>query len=145
LYAPYSYELDLLATHKDLRRKHFSLQDVVQAAGGSEPTSYQASTPERAFKCVAWITQILEKYGDGMLRGDSATFNRMEDVSERRARKYTVEVIDSPVRNAADVAWKNKDYREAKRLYESIQGNLTDVETKRYAYAAKRLVGKLTS
>jgi hypothetical protein len=88
---------------------------------------------------VAWITQILERHGDGMLRGDFATFRRMEEVSARRAREYTVGIVDGPVRNAADAAWKNKDYREAKRLYESIQGNLTDVETKRYAYAAKRL------
>lgn len=139
---PLSYELDLEALYKDRPDRHFSLPDVVEAADGREPTFLQASTPDRVFQCVDAITQLIDKYGQGLLRGDAATFDRMVEVMDRRSRNLTIEVTDSPIRESAETAWNSKNYGDVKRLYESVAGGLTNVEKKRLEYAMRRLGGE---
>ena len=136
---PLSYELDLVVIRKDGADQHFSLQDVVEAAQGIEPTFFQASSADRVFQCMTLIMQLLQKYGAGVLRGDVDAFDRMAKAHERRSRELTNEVVSRPIREAAEVAWKNKDYGEVKRLYESLRGNLTDTEARRLNYAAAHL------
>jgi hypothetical protein len=116
----HSFELGLIAVLKEWPDQRFSLQDVVDAAGGTESAFFQASTSDRLLQCVASLTRLLEIYGDGMFRGDVPTFNRMAEVSARRSEALTKEVINRPIRVAAESGWKAKNYAQVKRLYDQF-------------------------
>jgi hypothetical protein len=139
LHQPVSYELDLVVIRKDWPDQRFSLQDVVEAAQGAEPTFFQASSADRVSQCVTSIARLLEKYGVGVLRGDVDAFDRMAKAHEHRSRELTNEVVSKPIREAAEIAWKNKDYGQVKRLYESVRGDLTATEVRRLNFAAAHL------
>ena len=73
-----------------------------------------------------------------MLDGDGKVFAQMKEVSDQRSQKYTAEVVQRPIREAAELAWKQKRYHEVKRLYESIADDLTTIEEKRLTYVTGR-------
>lgn len=139
LHQPVSYELDLVVTRKDWPDRHFSLQDVLEATQGAKPTFFQASSADRVSLCVTLITQLLQEYGDGVLRGDMDAYDRMAKAQDARSQELTNEVVSRPIREAAEAAWKNKDYVQVKRLYESVRGDLTPTEVRRLNYAAAHL------
>jgi hypothetical protein len=67
------------------------------------------------------------------------TFRRMAEVFNYRSHKLTQEVVNTPIRKAAEFAWKSRDYGEVKSRYLSVQKQLTDVEGKRLDYARRHL------
>jgi hypothetical protein len=62
---------------------------------------------------------------------------------EARARArdsaYTKLVVQKPIRDAALEAWQRKDLSAVKKLYESIEADLDNVERRRLAHAQKRV------
>lgn len=142
---PISYELDLVVCKNDCADRRFSLLDIVEAAGGTESTFFQASSVDRVFQCMQSIAQLLQKYGSTVLKGDPVTFDRVAAVSDRRNQEYTAGFVQGPIREAAELAWKEKRFQDVKRLYESIADNLTPIEQKRLAYATGDSPGALDS
>lgn len=128
-----------MLARKDESERQFSLQDVLEAAQSADAAFFQASSAERIFQCVTSITQILQKYGAGALRGDVDAFYNMAKVRECRGKELTNAVMDRPIRETAEIAWTNKDFGEVRRLYESVHGDLTATEERRLNYAVAQL------
>ncbi len=59
----------------------------------------------------------------------------MKEVAQVRNGAYTKQVVQQPIRKAAEEAWRHHDYAKVRELYESIKADLTSVETTKLKYA----------
>ena len=66
------------------------------------------------FQCIASITDLLKRYGSSVLNGDAKAFSHMAEVSDHRSHAYTKDVVQRPIREAAELGWKQKRYRDVK-------------------------------
>ena len=103
-----------------------------------EAASFQASTPQAVDVVIKKIAGLLRQYGANVLSGDAETYQRLVDETADRSKEYTREVVQHPVREAAENAWKNRDYAKVHELYGSIESDLTPVERGRLEYAASK-------
>jgi hypothetical protein len=110
-----------------------TLGDILASDGKCR--CFQASTPDRVNMIIAEIADLLRMFGTDALRGDAETYKRLIKEAEARSEAYTKEVVQQPIRLAAEAAWQRRDYTKARELYESIAEDLTTVEKGRLEYA----------
>jgi hypothetical protein len=137
-YDPYSFEIDVTFARKADLSRRYALSDllgVVSDALRKEHACFSASRPERVVECVRTIAGLLNEYGNGVLAGDAKAFERMGEISRLHNKMYTNELVQRPIRKAAEEAWRKHDYAKARDLYASIEPDLTLVEKKKLAYA----------
>ena len=91
------------------------------------------STPEGVRKGVRKTAQLLKKYGDKALLGDSIVFQWLSEDVE----KYWAEREAKQIRPKAEKAFRDKDFKNAAKLYKSIEHSLTLAEEKKLKYAIK--------
>ena len=90
---------------------------------------------------VAQLARLLRECGGSVLRAEESVFTEM---IERRAmlhKQHVQEERQRWIRTQAEAAWKNRDFGEVRRLYESLDGDLTPTEAGRHKYAAAHLRG----
>ena len=141
---PISFEIEVTFARKADTSQQCNLRDMLELAsapGRKERAFFQASQPERVLECVRTIAGLLREYGETVLAGEPAAFERMAEISRLRNEAYTKEVVQKPIRNAAEEAWRKHDYVTVRDLYASIEPDLTPVEKKRLGYAESHLVG----
>jgi hypothetical protein len=144
LHDPRSYEIDVVFALKTDSSKKYTLRDMLDAVlspSHSEPNFIQASEPDRVIKCVKIVADLLQKHGQNILIGESAVYQQMWKVMRLRNEAYTKEVVQEPIRKAAEEAWHYHDYVKVRDLYESIAVDLTPVEKKRLEYAKNHCNG----
>lgn len=76
-----------------------------------------------------------------MLAGDPAAYERIGEAARQHNEAYTKQVVQRPIREAAESAWEKRDYATVRALYEPIEGDLTPVEKKRLDYAKSHSSG----
>lgn len=138
---PYSYEIDIAIAHKHVPGRAHTLLDLVRTIpdeGGKPQSFFQASSSKRVADCVREISRLLETYGHDILRGDEAAYLKMAERAHLASAEYTAEVVDAPIRQAAEQAWQAKNYVDVVKHYGSLAGQLTQVELSRIAYARKQ-------
>ncbi len=118
------FEIDVgLARRAGASDRH-SLGDILEyasAPGGKERAFFQASEPGRVAYCVQAIGELLREYGTTILAGEPTAFDRMAEMSDRRNAAYTKEIVQRPIRTAAEEAWRKHDYLKVRNLYSRIQ------------------------
>lgn len=133
-----SYEVELIFVRKADPSQQYSLRDMLDGVLGPthrEQDFFQASDPDRVVACVKTIAELIQKYGQSALTGEPATYRRMAKVARHRNEVYTKQVVQTPVRKAAEEAWHHHDYPKVRELYESIESDLTSTEKAKLKYA----------
>lgn len=138
IHEPISYEIDIAYSLQSDPWEQYDLRSMLDIAVGidhQEPVYFQASEPKRVVECVKSIAVYMQKYGESILTGDPVAYRRIDELSRRRNANFTRQVIQAPTRQAAEMAWRCRDYAKARDLYESIENDLTPLEKKRLSYA----------
>ena len=133
-----SYEIEVAFGLKDDPSQHYNLRDMLDAAtdtGHKESSFFQASKFDRIVVSIKGIAELLQQEGQGVLAGEPAVYRRMAEMARLRNEAYTKQVVQDPIRRAAEEAWQRRDYAKARDLYGSIAGDLTRAERKRLEYA----------
>jgi hypothetical protein len=141
---PTSYEIEVTFTRKANPSQQCNLRDMLELA--SAPSRkygvfFQASQPERVVECVQTIAGLLREYGKSVLTGEPTAFERLAEISRLHNEAYTKEVVQKPIRKAAEEAWRDHDYLTVRNLYGSIEADLTPSERKKLEYAESHSVG----
>lgn len=137
---PISCELDLvyaLRTNPSEQYDLCNLLDVMLGADHKETTFFQASDQSRVVDCVKTIADHLRRFGQAVLRGDVAAYQRIGASARRKNEALTKQILHNPVRLAAEAAWSKHEFRQARVLYEEIVENLTSLERKRLDYCRR--------
>jgi len=135
-----SYDIGVEVGRHAADAYRYRLPDVLAALLGPDHTSrtsFQASTPSAVASCMQQIAELVDTHFGPVLEGDREAWKRIVDVTAARNREYTKEVVQQPVRRAAEEAWTQRNYRKVCELYESIRSDLAPVEEKRLEFALK--------
>lgn len=136
-----SYEIDVeIGRLSDPNQRRYWIADVLGAILGwkdKSMTYFQASNQKALRGCIHMIADLVAKHYRPMLAGDLAVLDRVAAYSSEKNAAYTRQLVEQPVRDAADKAWREKDYVRVRELYGSIRDSLTPVERKRLEYAEK--------
>lgn len=138
-----SYEINLeIGGRDDPVGRSYRLPDVLSALlepDDRRQTFFQASNPQAVRWCVQAVAELVARYCAQLLNGDMATLAQVASHHSEAARDLTRNVVQRPVREAAERAWHAKDYAKVRELYESMGDGLSPLERKRLEYAEKRL------
>lgn len=136
-----SYELNVeVGSIADPVGRSYRLPDVLGAILGRDDkrrTYFQASNREAVRRCVQVIADLVAQHYGPVLKGDAEVLGRIAAHTSESSQAHTREVVQRPVREAAEKAWHAKDYARVQELYESVRESLTLVERKRLEYAEK--------
>ncbi len=135
---PFSFQIDVVYARVDALLQRYVLHNMLEAAfvpGHKEYALFQASEPDRVIAVVKTIAELLRKYGGGVLVGDLAEYQRIGEFVRQKSEAFTKEVVQSPIRNAAEDAWQERDFAKVIDLYKQIEADLTKIERKRLEYA----------
>lgn len=132
-----SYEVGLqLGLLKYGRDTGYGLGSIISFTDPEKGNKFRycmTSTPEGVRKGVRKTAQLLKKYGDKALLGDSIVFQWLSEDVE----KYWAEREAKQIRPKAEKAFRDKDFKNAAKLYKSIEHSLTLAEEKKLKYAIK--------
>jgi len=134
----FSYEIEVILAPLADQSQKYGIANLLRFSlgpGHKEQSFFQASSRGSVDKCLMAIRAILEEHGDPVLSGDAVAFEQMRQLVRIDREMYTKEVVQEPVRRAAQEAWKRHEYATVVGLYDSIRDNLTSLEKKRLAYA----------
>jgi hypothetical protein len=137
-----SYEIEVAFARETELAQRFTLADVLRAALGphhDQQTFFQASKAQDVDWCVKRIAELLAKYGQAVLGGEPAAYQRIERIVRVQNNTYTKQIVQKPIRNKAEQAWQNQDYAQVRDLYKSIKSDLTPLEKKRLSYACGKI------
>lgn len=135
-------EIGQLITAPNQVERPFYLNEVLELAGVLEKTGYtflQASSAERVKRLVPQLAEYVEKYAASALEGNPHIFEKLAEIRHNNSERYMKEMRLNRVRPAANKAWRDKDYVELIRLYESIHEDLTAAESKKLEYSRKHV------
>lgn len=85
------------------------------------------------------LARLLRDCGSDVLRAKDNVFDEMRHRRAKLKEQHLREETAHAIRSRVEVAWKNKDFREVKRLYEAIVGELSEVERKKLDHAVRHL------
>jgi hypothetical protein len=108
-----------------------------ETEGFGRGTMFQVSTREGVQNTVPKVAELVKKYGDAFLRGNPAFYEELQKANERSSVEYEREQMLTRIRKEADAAWTAKDFARVAELLQPIWSDLTEVESKRLAYAEK--------
>jgi len=121
----HSFNLEALVAlfDKELSREYW-------AAGGRT-----AEAVRRALKKQA---EGLSRYGGSALSGHQSIFDRLEQLRTDRSAAMVLDSKAYQIRPKADAAFRRGDYKEAVKLYSSIEAALSPIERKKLQLAKNK-------
>jgi len=140
-----SYEVDLaigqLTVEKERVWPPFSLSDLVGLAGVPFKVRpfFQASTEDRLKAAVEQIADLFHQHGKRFLANDVELFRSLQQQMNKESCEYGLQKRLSWMRESAEKAWHEHDYKTVVDLYRKQLGNLTRSEAKRYKIALKHV------
>lgn len=144
--ANHSYELAVeIGQLKALfngQERPFSLNEILRLNKLSEVdihSAVQASSQEVVANCLKKMATQLSRYGSDFLSNDMFAYKRLSDQRERECNDYELKTKLSYIRSDAQIAWKNKDYKQVIALYDPVKNVLSDAELKKLSYAHKQI------
>jgi hypothetical protein len=122
--------------------KAYSVSELIRLSSPKEAEKYRnyiAIKPENVVAGVNRLSELLRKYGRTFLNDTPETFLRLAKQRNEISRKFSMEVLSRQVRPKANQEFKNKNYAEAARLFESIKSELSAAELKKLEFCRKNL------
>ena len=98
---------------------------------------FQVSTREGVQNIVPKVAALVKKYGDQFLSGRAAFYDELLKANEQASVAYEREQMLSRIRKEADAAWTAKNFARVAQLLQPVRSDLSEVESKRLAYAEK--------
>jgi len=126
---PEKYGLDYIV--------HWAGKQAWDAEGFGRGTMFQVSTREGVHNIVPKVAELVKKYGDPFLTGRPTFYSELQKANERASVAYEREQLLTRIRKEADAAWTAKDLGRVAELLQPVRSDLTEVESKRLAYAEK--------
>jgi len=124
-------------------QEEYSIVDVMGAAGVPEVDCKMAQVGDvgRLGPFVDKLAADLRSYGQLALSGDRMYFRRLETFRAAKAERYMREMNLRQVRSQAEKAWHDQQYGRVEALYASVEGELTESESRKLDYARKHRSG----
>jgi hypothetical protein len=110
-----------------------------EAEGFGRGTMFQVSTREGVQNIVPKVAQLMKKYGDPFLSGRPGFYDELQKANDRASVEFEREQMLTRIRKEADTAWATKDFARVAELLQPVRGDLTEIESKRLAYAEKHI------
>ena len=111
-----------------------------KAEGLGQHVTFQVSTREGVREFVPKLARLIHKYGMPFLKPSSIAYRDAHDFRVKAGAEYEKQVNLADMRRRAENAWHSKDYLQVIELYRPIGTDLTEVETKRLAYAEQQIL-----
>jgi len=115
-----------------------------EGEGFDRGTMFQVSTREGVQNIVSRVAQLVKNYGDAFLSGRPAFYDDLQKFNDQASVAFEREQMLTRIRKDAEAAWAAKEFSRVAELLEPIRGDLSDVESKRLAYADKQVRSKVT-
>lgn len=140
-YCPARYECDIALGIISENTPSYSIGELpsLEADFNSSPnyTFEKLTQAEITERNVSWFALILRKYGVEYLKGNSTVFRKIKENREQKGKEYTMEMENQQLRQIAETAWKQKDFRVVASSYKSIEKFLSPAEKKKLEFAEK--------
>jgi len=139
-----SFEIGVEVGRLD-RREKYGLGYIVswagkqawEAEGFGRGTMFQVSSREGVENIVPRVAQLVKRYGEPFLAGGDAFYEELQKANELASVAFEREQTVTRIRKEADAAWLSREFARVAELLGPIQADLTEIEGKRLAYAAK--------
>lgn len=138
-----SYEIGVEIGRLDGPEK-YALGYIVSWAGKWEHegfgkhTMFQVSSREGVQEFVPKVAELVRKYGEPFLRGETAFYDKLREANRRASLEFTKQQMIEGIRKKAEAAWHEKDYTQVAELYGRMRDELSEVESRRLNYAEHR-------
>ena len=135
-----SYEINIFFHKINDNTSPFDIYDLMKYSDieFGDISVFQASSEER-------VTQIIEKISGNlyhvMQKSDMFTSEVINKLREQRERECTTKAMQDKLfwmRKDLEIAWREKNYVEVKKLLEPFLYDISQTETKKYRYAVKK-------
>jgi hypothetical protein len=113
--------------------------DALKVEGFGQHVMFQVSSREGVQQFVPKLADLVRRYGEPFLRGNTTAYTEVLEARSRAARAYERQVQLDDLRRRAETAWDSKDFAGVVELYGAIGPDMTSVEAKRLAYAEKQV------
>jgi len=140
-----SYELGVeigeLFNRPKTEQQRFTIGEIMEVKSMRNKegfTFFQASTKERVMKYVPKLAEYVKHYAVDALLGDHNIFTQLEELRERKSQQYLKEIEVKRIREKAGIAWREKNFEEFTKLYDTVQDKLTPAEKAKLRYARKK-------
>jgi len=127
-----------------LRRFPFDLGEVYRGFGVPDASNrcfLQSKDLSKVSAFVKATCDLLLEHCHPILRGDREAFAAVNDRRTREAATYTRQIRVEAVREKAEKAWRNEEYKEFVNLLGEFRDMLSDAERKKLDYASRKVVG----
>jgi hypothetical protein len=122
------------------RRSPYGLEMVLEAAlseGHGIELGMPPQGPEGVKHAVRRLAELVKKYYDPFLRGEASAFEMLEQVETQMGHRG-MEQYRQEVRERAALAYQQKDYATAVRLYEHIEAYLAESDLQKLESSRKK-------
>jgi hypothetical protein len=141
-----SFELGVEIGRLKKPKGKLTLYDIIAWAGAEkveglgQHVAFQVSSREGVQEFVPRLASLIQRHAGPFLRSDDAAFDSAFEIQSERAQEYAKNVNLSDVRQKAEAAWHAKEYAQVVELYGRVRDDLTEVETKKLAYAEQQVM-----
>lgn len=116
-----------------------SFEELRRKLHRGETFPFQASTPHALTHSLTFMSSYLQRHCDGLLRGDPVEIVALSEYIRKRNESYNLKLQLDAMRRSAAEAWSDRNYAMVKSIYARYGEHLTPVETRKLAYASRKL------
>jgi hypothetical protein len=145
-----SYELGVeigkLEKDPNVPENWYTIGEIMDFAGVRKDlkfTFFQSSNKDQIKILLKRLAEFVKNYAGEILNGNIEILNKVQILRQEKSDAYIKEMNLRPIREMADVAWKQKDYVKFVGLYRPVEDDLTPVEAKKLEYARKKALRQL--
>ena len=138
-----SFEIGVEVGNKSLEHS-FSLEALVSLFDKELSREYWATgarTSEAVHRALKKLSEGLSRYGGPALSGNQSIFYRLEQLRAERIAAMALDSKAYQIRPKAEAAFRRGDYKEAVKLYSSIEAALSSIERKKLEIAKNKAAG----
>ena len=129
-----SYEIGLrIGCGEDM----YSMSEIIRLRDiemGEQYRDHAARSEMELRHALERLAGLLRQYAREELSGSRSAFQALENERQLWSERYPIEVLSSQIRPQAEEAFRNKQYKKSKELYEKIENSLTDNENRKLTW-----------
>ena len=141
-----SYELGVeigkLEKDPNIPENWYTIGEIMDFVGVRKDlkfTFFQSRDKDQIKILLKRLAEYVKNYAGDILNGNLEILNKVQILQKEKSDAYIKEMHLRPIREMADVAWRQKDYVKFVGLYSPVEDDLTPVEAKKLEYARKKL------
>jgi hypothetical protein len=135
-------EIGKLEEDPSIQENWYTIGEILDTVGVRKDlkfTFFQSSDKDVIKKLLGKLAEYVKNYAEPMLNGDLEMLEKVQALRKEKSDAYIKEMNLRPIREMADIAWRQRDYVKFVGLYSSVEDDLTSVELKKLEYARKKI------